>query len=161
MAYSKDEKELLIDEICKEVSKGQAIKVVLESNDRFPTRDTFYNWIRNSKEYSDKYARACILRSEIEYEKLLSIADDSSNDIYFDEDKGREVVDHENIQRSRLRVDTRKWWLSKMVPKVYGDRIEIETVNDGERPADALAGCKPETLLKIKQLIEEDKRSQE
>jgi hypothetical protein len=35
------------------------------------------------------------------------------------------VVDHENIQRARLRVDSRKWILSKMLPKIYGDRSEL------------------------------------
>jgi hypothetical protein len=31
----------------------------------------------------------------------------------------------ENIQRSRVRIDTRKWLLSKMLPKVYGDKSEV------------------------------------
>jgi hypothetical protein len=35
------------------------------------------------------------------------------------------AVDHDHIQRSRLRVDTRKWLLSEMSPKVYGDRLAL------------------------------------
>jgi hypothetical protein len=32
----------------------------------------------------------------------------------------------EHIQRSKLRVDTRKWFLSKLKPKVYGDKSAVE-----------------------------------
>ena len=42
------------------------------------------------------------------------------------------TVDHEHIARSRLRVDSRKWMLSKMIPKIYGDRLVTElTGKDG------------------------------
>ncbi len=30
----------------------------------------------------------------------------------------------EHVQRSRLRVDTRKWILSKLAPKRYGDKLQ-------------------------------------
>ena len=36
------------------------------------------------------------------------------------------VADHEHIQRSKLRVDTRKWAMARMAPKRYGDRIMQE-----------------------------------
>jgi hypothetical protein len=40
----------------------------------------------------------------------------------------------EHIQRSRVRIDTRKWLLSKMLPKVYGDKSEVAVTgpNGGE-----------------------------
>jgi hypothetical protein len=28
--------------------------------------------------------------------------------------------------RNRLRVDTRKWLLSKALPKIYGDRLQVD-----------------------------------
>ncbi len=34
------------------------------------------------------------------------------------------VVDHEHIQRSRLRVDARKWIAAKLLPKRYGDKLQ-------------------------------------
>jgi len=37
---------------------------------------------------------------------------------------GKRIVDHENIQRSRLRVDARKWAAARLAPKKYGDRLE-------------------------------------
>ncbi len=57
-------------------------------------------------------------------DELLQIADDATSDITkLESDDGREVVNHEHIARSKLRVDTRKWLLSKCLPKVYGDKL--------------------------------------
>ncbi len=54
---------------------------------------------------------------------MADIADDGSNDFTKDKD-GKAVVDHEHIQRSRLRIDTRKWIASKLLPKRYGDKLQ-------------------------------------
>ena len=35
-------------------------------------------------------------------------------------------VDSAAVQHQRLRVDARKWLLSKIVPKVYGDRVAVD-----------------------------------
>jgi hypothetical protein len=58
-------------------------------------------------------------------DELLDIADDSTND-YMDrvgkDGEVTRVLDQEAMARSRLRLDTRKWMLSKMLPKVFGDK---------------------------------------
>ncbi len=42
------------------------------------------------------------------------------------EDKdGKKALDHEHVQRSRLRVDTRKWAAGKLAPKRYGDKLNL------------------------------------
>jgi len=51
-------------------------------------------------------------------EEILEIADDSSGDAFIDQD-GKRKLDNEFVQRSRLRVDTRKWILCKVLPKIY------------------------------------------
>jgi len=56
-------------------------------------------------------------------EEILEIADDGINDTYETED-GKEKVNQDVINRSRLRVDTRKWLMSKLAPKKFGERVE-------------------------------------
>jgi hypothetical protein len=34
-------------------------------------------------------------------------------------------ADNALVQKQRLQVDSRKWLLSKMLPKIYGDKIEL------------------------------------
>lgn len=87
---------------------------------------TFYDLLSNDVEKSNKYTRATELRTERMAEETLEISDSVEDDIITLPD-GREVVNNNVIQRDRLRVDTRKWLLSKMNPKKYGDKIEVDT----------------------------------
>ena len=65
-------------------------------------------------------------------DEIMDIADDGTNDyVERESDSGTQVVcDQEHIQRSRLRVDTRKWFLSKLLPKKYGDRTALDVKGD-------------------------------
>lgn len=69
-------------------------------------------------------------------EQIIEISDDGTNDTYVVRDeKGNaleERVNHDHIQRSRLRVDARKWLLSKMRPEKYGDRTIL--AGDKDQP---------------------------
>ena len=66
---------------------------------------------------------------EVIVDEILDIADDTSRDITTDAN-GKTVYDHEHINRSRLRIDTRKWLAAKLAPRIYGDKISME--NDRE-----------------------------
>ena len=68
-------------------------------------------------------------------EDILDIADDGSNDWMAVHGKdGSEAwkLNGEHVQRSRLRVDTRKWIASKLKPKKYGEKIEVDNHHSGE-----------------------------
>lgn len=85
---------------------------------------TFYKIMESSDENMKDYARACESRALIMFDEIIAIADDSSNDIDIDEE-GRARENREFVSRSRLKIDARKWALSKMNPKKYGDNIDI------------------------------------
>ena len=95
---------------------------------------TVFLWIGKNEKFSEQYARAVESRTDYMSEEILEIADDGTNDYRTYEKDGKTVsaVDHDHIQRSRLRVDTRKWLMAKMAPKKYGDfqRTEV-TGKDG------------------------------
>jgi hypothetical protein len=104
---------------------------------RKPSETAVRQWALEDREgFSEKYARA----REIGYHKLadelLEISDDGTNDWVEcegeDGTKAPPAVDHEHIARSKLRVDTRKWLLSKCLPKIYGEKLEIR--GDKENP---------------------------
>ena len=83
-------------------------------------------WLDGSRpEFSEQYARAREAQADKLAEEALQIADDGRSDTYLDAE-GNERTDNEVIQRSRLRVDTRKWLASKMAPKKYGDKLVQE-----------------------------------
>jgi len=99
-----------------------------------PARSTVYAWLLDDVEgFSDRYARARTIQAETIADDLLTIADDGTNDVRVLPD-GREIVDNDVIQRSKLRVDTRKWLLSKMLPKQYGEKTQLEVAGKDGGP---------------------------
>lgn len=132
----------LIDKICGMIAGGMSLRRVCEAKD-MPDKATVLRWLSKLDEdgnyvypsFRDQYARACEERTEAYVEEIFDIADDAKNDYMEDEyDKGKTpgyTLNGENIQRSKLRVDARKWYASKMKPKKYGDKLDV--VSDGEK----------------------------
>jgi hypothetical protein len=89
-------------------------------------------WCEKDSELSERYAKAKEHQASIMAEEIISIADDSSDDELFVEcedgsgKSAKRVQNSEFINRSRLRVDARKWVASKLLPKKYGDKIGVE-----------------------------------
>ena len=122
--------EALADTICDRLADGESLNSICKC-EGMPSERTVRTWARTPDHpFSPKYARA----REIGYlklaDELLEIADDGTNDWMRRTGKDGEdlgwAVNGEHIARSRLRVDTRKWLLSKCLPKVFGDRITTE-----------------------------------
>ncbi len=90
-----------------------------------PARSTVIGWLFDGEheDFMDQYARAREAQAEARADEIVDIADDESGDFTTDED-GKRVVNHEQIQRSRLRVDARKWIAAKLLPKRYGDKLQ-------------------------------------
>ena len=77
---------------------------------------------------AEQYARAREACVDALADEIMDIADDGRNDWmekYGDGDPGW-LINGEHVQRSKLRVDARKWLLSKIAPKKYGDRVAME-----------------------------------
>jgi hypothetical protein len=128
--WTQDKKEKAIEIIFTEMAQGKSLRQILnQDNENMPSRKLFYEWVAKDKELSDHYAKVMDLRSDVLFDEMIDIADDTSNDTVYTETG--EKVNSEWINRSRLRVDTRKWILSKMNPKKYGDKTDITT--NGEK----------------------------
>lgn len=102
---------------------------------------TVLQWKRDHDEFADQYGKARLDQVEAYVDEVMDIADDGRNDFMETED-GREVPNHEHINRSRLRVDTRKWYASKVAPKLYGEKLQVDQTVQGslEMFMDSLAG---------------------
>lgn len=129
MAYSKKEIESLFKEILRRISEeGKSVRAIL-LEETMPDQNTFYKWIGEDEEKKEQYAHACATRAEKIFEEIIEIADESQGDVITNKD-GEERLNGEFVARSRLRVDARKWVLSKMQPKKYGDKIDV--TSDGK-----------------------------
>lgn len=86
------------------------------------------NWLNDYPEFLAQYTRAKEEQADFLTEEMIEIADDSSKDTITQNVRGGEleVENREWTNRSKLRVETRKWIASKLKPKKYGDKLELD-----------------------------------
>lgn len=76
-----------------------------------PSDMTVRDWaLDDYKGFASQYARATLIRMHVLADEIMEIADNAK---------------FEEVMVSRLRVDTRKWLMSKIAPKVYGDKLDL------------------------------------
>lgn len=124
------------DAICLRLSEGESLRSICADDD-MPKKATVMRWLSVNEAFRDQYAHAREQQVDSIFEEMLDIADDGRRDYSVGED-GREVVDHDHIQRAKLRVETRKWMLGKMAPKKYGDRLDLNHGGQKDNPIMAL-----------------------
>lgn len=134
--------------VIQSIERGQSLRDAVKG---LMSKGTFYQIVDSNEEYKNQYARACEERENSIFEDILVISDDSSADTYTDDD-GNEHTNNEAIQRSRLRIDARKWMLSKMRPKKYGDKVELD--NKGEIAVKV--SMSKEEAKEISQMLEDE-----
>jgi hypothetical protein len=121
--------------ICERISLGESLRSICR-DEKMPDRATVFRWLSQDEAFRDQYARSREEQAETLAEELLEIADDATNDWMERnaDDNAGWVANGEHIQRSRLRVDTRKWIASKLLPKKYGDATLLKHADaDGNR----------------------------
>lgn len=122
----------LADLICELVSSnGCGLAKLTQMYPELPNKDTINVWRHRFPDFSVQYAQAKIRQADLLAEECLDIADDSFADTITNED-GFEICNTEYIARSRLRIDTRKWLASKLLPKQYGKAAEETETKDGK-----------------------------
>lgn len=120
----------LAAEVCERLTTGESLRSICRDI-HMPAESSVRQWaVDDAHGFAAQYARARDIGLESMAEDLFEIADDGRNDWTERENErtgqSYTVVDSEHINRSRLRVDTRKWYLSKLAPKRYGDRLALE-----------------------------------
>jgi hypothetical protein len=123
MAYDENQISDIISSICKRLEEGEALRTILQEKE-MPSTATFFKWIDEDEEKLKQYARAKEAYAENVFNDIILIADGTDSDVVKDED-GIENINHHIIQRDRLRIDARKWHLSKLNPKKYGDKVDL------------------------------------
>lgn len=120
--------------ICTELMKGRTLRAICREAG-MPAEWTVRNWAKDDyMGFYSQYARARDIGLDAMAEELFDIADDGSSDWMTIGPEGAEyeVENKEVTNRSKLRVETRKWYLSKLAAKRYGDKLLLS--GDEEQP---------------------------
>lgn len=105
--------------ILARLERGESLQGICR--DEGTPASTVILWVRDNPDFAERYAQARRVGYELLADELLSISDQRE---FVGDDDGPVRFDAAAVAHNRLRVDTRKWILAKMLPKVYGDRIE-------------------------------------
>jgi hypothetical protein len=120
--YSED----LADRLCTLLAKGTGLRPSCKACG--VDSATVLQWATDTKHpFSERFKNARTIGYLMMAEEILEISDNSTGDLTIDQN-GHNVVNHENIQRSRLKVDTRKWIVSRMLPHIYGEKVTTQHV---------------------------------
>lgn len=126
--------EEIADEICDRLAAGESLASIC-NDAHMPNETKVRIWAMNDQ--ADKQGTGAGFRArfnaarEMGYERM---ADEviAIGDADYRMPDG--LVDNAAVQQARLRSDNRKWMLSKMLPKRFGDRVTAEVVGDANAP---------------------------
>lgn len=128
------------DSIIERMVEGESLRSICR-DEGMPSASTVFRWLDEdtdeARAFREQYEQACRARAAALFDDIIEIADDGTND-YVERLRGdgekETAFDREHVQRSRLRVDARKWVASKLDPKKYGDDLKLRHADaDGEK----------------------------
>lgn len=134
------DKDTLFPQILEQIADGKSLREI-SRQEGMPAPSTVLKWVNGDEtgKMGEQYARAMHVRADVIFDEVLEIADDGAND-YMKTDGGIEKLNGEHVQRSRLRIDARKWALGRMNPKKYGDKLGLEHTGEGGGPIQITIG---------------------
>lgn len=114
--------------ICGELADGRSLRSVCR-DEGMPDKATVFRWLAAHESFRDQYARAKEESADAMVDDMIDIADDARNDWMerAGDDAGPGyLLNGEHVQRTKVRIDTRKWIASKLKPKKYGEKVQQE-----------------------------------
>jgi len=106
----------LADAICKRISEGESLRAICRDPD-MPSEGTVRGWAREDRDgIGARYRLACELQLDHWADVIIDIADEGDRD-----PRDRQV-----------RIEARKWVMSKLGPRRYGDRLLV--AGEAENP---------------------------
>ena len=114
-------------EICERLAQGESLNAVCKDL-HMPGESAVRFWVLDDLDgFAAKYTRARAVGYERMAEEILAISDTPMiGTKSVSKATGLEITEGDMIEHRRLQVDTRKWMLAKMLPKVYGDKQQVE-----------------------------------
>ncbi len=122
---TKYSKELAI-EICEQIAITRyGLDSLCKLFPHFPNPANIFRWIIKHDDFREMYESAREQQCNVMADQILSVAYDDSQDAI--ETENGTKINGEFVNRSRLKIDSLKWLLTKLQPRKYGDRVQNDT----------------------------------
>ena len=113
-----DYTDSIADEICARLATGETIRSMCRKTKRLPSRDSIHKWILKHPYFADRYMLARKLHAQYMQDEILDLADDPAI--------SESMV---LLNWARMRIDSRKFLLAKVLPKVALTGSYIQQLN--------------------------------
>src|SRR4051794_24370566 len=101
------------DKICARIMEGESLRSICEDSE-MPNRSSVLLWVTKGergdetyKLFSNQFAHAREAQAYALQDDVVPIADDVAGDVTGKDEDGQPIINHENIQRAKLRIETR------------------------------------------------------
>lgn len=122
--------QAIADKICVLMRTGKTLLAICREDETLPPSSTIRTWAAEDRSgFFAQYARAREVGIDAMVDEMLSLAFDETGDV---DDDGK--WSHANVQRSRLKTDVIRWYVSKIAPKRYGEKIDHTVGGEGGGP---------------------------
>lgn len=161
MGRPSDYSEEIADIICERMvcgveDKPESLRSICRS-EGLPSLGTVMRWLAKHPEFREQYRAAREAQSEMHQEEIIEISDNCTDDVQMllanDEQTELGRIKHSAIARAKLQIDTRKWVMSKMAPKKYGDKTVLS--NDPDNPVNTAPVQVSVTPDLVKSIVEQ------
>lgn len=106
----------LAEVLLSRISSGESVRSIARDPE-MPAQSTIFDWALHHPEFSVQYDKAVDVRMEIRAEEIEELAETM-----------------EDLQRAKLVIDTKKWNMSKLKPKRFGDKLDLDPNDKGIQP---------------------------
>lgn len=125
------------DDICQHIADGLSVRKVCEI-DGMPKMTTIFRWLADGEHevFRTQYEKSREIGLEVHADSILEIADTPLEGVETKimADGGVEVKKGDMLGHRRLQIDARKWVLSKLLPKKYGDKMNVDMSIQQKQP---------------------------
>lgn len=120
----------LAQRLCQRLMMGESLTNICK-DPKMPSKMQVCKWLSLPAyaEFREAYYHARRVQAEFLVDSVFDIANDTKDDWEPTYNKDGDVngykPNNEAIQRSKLKIDTIKWYAGKMVPRIYGEHLDI------------------------------------
>lgn len=135
--------------ICERIMRKETLEAIC-SEPGMPAIRVVIRWLANPKlaDFREMYYYARRVQAEMLIDEIITIADGTDKDWVPTYDRhgvqNGMRPDNDAIQRSRVRIDTRKWLAARLVPRIYGEHVQVDHGLTGDL-ADLIKGASNKT----------------
>jgi hypothetical protein len=112
VAYDDATKTAMVDALLVQIETGKSMREVCRM-DGMPDHGTVIRWMRDDAGLATRYARARMAQADVLFDRMEAVEEAVSAGTM-------------DSHAARVVLDSMRWRASKLAPKVYGDRLDVQ-----------------------------------